>query len=106
MMIRSSSLCILSLLVFNQINAGNVTPPTKDNYYLLRGNFGYDRNSTIDQLEDVTLVNCLMRCGTAKGCKHVAFNNKMNHCKMLERVVKLENGYTTTDDTKIYSLGE
>ena len=97
------------MLFASNIAQNSCATTTTGIYYSVRDSIGYKRASIIEQLEQVSHVNCLLECGRVEGCKHIAFNDKMNRCDLLKKVVEAVEGQSiakSSDGLKIYSLGE
>ena len=63
-------------------------------------NIGYEVKSIIQQLEDVSRMECILVCQRTKGCGHVIINEAARRCKLLREVVAANglNGYESLDD--------
>ena len=70
-------------------------------------NVGYVKASIVQQLEDVSRVQCSLQCKTIEGCKHVVVDEEKKRCKLLREIVSL-NGRNPEDEREdgeeIFSL--
>ena len=75
-----------------------------EGFYMNEGaNKGYTEDSVITQLENITLVQCLLQCRLRDDCKYTAFHNAMKVCGLL-KVTNFTNGGKNGEH--IYSLVE
>ena len=71
----------------------NATETSMGTLYMLNdennspNNTGYERKSIIAQLEDVSKVQCSLKCNKREGCNHVVVCEAEKRCKLLKEVV-------------------
>ena len=104
---------LLFTFVVNKTNADEVTaaPKSADGSLFTSiqpTNIGYDVKSIIQQLEDVSRMECILVCQRTKGCGHVIINDVARRCKLLREVMAangLTGYYESLDDgEKVFSL--
>ena len=75
-----------------------------EGFYMNKGaNKGYTEDSVIAQLENISLVQCLLQCRLNDDCKHTAYHDAMKVCELL-KVTNFTNG--GKNGWHIYSLVE
>ena len=50
-------------------------------------NTGYEMKSIIEQIEEISRVECFVKCTRKEGCNHVAISEGEKGCKLLKAVV-------------------
>ena len=84
-------------------------PSITTNMYALDidNNVGYEKKSIVQQLEDVSRVQCFLQCNKIEGCHHVVVSEAGTWCKLLGELESL-NGMNPEDKRedgeKIFSL--
>ena len=101
---------VLAFVGFNVVDAEKSRATTRENYYSIKGNVGYESASIIEQMQHVSQVYCLLQCGRVEGCNHIAFNEDIQLCYLLQKLIEAKAGSLPDKNTvvkmKIYSLGE
>ena len=68
---------------------------------------GYEIKSIIEQLEEISRVDCFLKCTRRDSCNHVVLSESERRCKLLKAVVRL-SGPNAEDKSeeggKIYDL--
>ena len=68
---------------------------------------GYEKKSIIEQLEDVSRVECSLQCTRKEGCKYMVVSESEKQCKLLKAVTMLKGNDPDVrlgDGEKIYNL--
>ena len=108
-----SAIILITLIIdFGGVEAIDSSIATSGNFYTIEGdkNIGYGTNTIIEQLEEVSRVHCLLNCGRVEECNHVAFNEALKRCSLLQEIIRMSyqsaNNNHVEDDTRIYSFVE
>merc|ERR1719494_873710 len=68
-------------------------------------NTGYETKSIIEQMEEISRVECFLKCTRKEGCGHVVVSGGEKRCKLLKAVIILSGMNSINDEGEdIYDL--